>query len=691
MAMNRASHRASHPGWAGSAFLFLLLPLALLSFGCGDGTDDGDPSESAPTSAAAPKLDPTPPPLPIFEGFGDRQRLCGLDLDDDGIVGEPEDCRLCDGSTADPDGDGVDEDLIYVDCQAGTDSADCGTPENPCASIAHAWGVRADGPADGAEDIVCFRGTCRPSEPIQPSVAGVAGVVTVPAAGAAARDFERATDPTMLVGWDSDADGEYPPLDKDDVAVIDAWELEESPEGAAGETEPAAKPSASPPANRAFRLDARNDRLEMAHFTVRGHGTFSESKKSGFLELGPSQGSLEHVELHDLHLVDINRARVTSSEVSTVSLFTGKTRVSWLWMHDIWAPRNGGWFVRGPGSEVAVEGQDAGPFRFEHLAVTAQGCDFDHCQQGASFTAFHLWGYLSGIEILSSDFDANVGAWQPKPKGGPTGARFALVAQCSRDWTIRHNRIRDFKNALRVQGWAERYCDNEKARTVDDVLFDRNRVENSYAPWASGDMAIYVSEGGDDPAETVEDLTITHNVLSSPVGWEACIWIDGGNEASTPPGRIVVANNTCMADIDYHGAIVVGDTAGRVSAHRHARIELRNNLVTGLGSGDPVLRFTYVPGRLVLDNNRYDPLGVYSWQGEDLADLAAWQQATGADTESRACLPDLEDPETGQLAPTASDTCTQGGAVIEGVPAHDFDGASRPSEGAWAVGAYEPR
>ena len=85
-----------------------------------------------------------------------------------GIPGEPEDCNVCNGGTADGDADGSASDQIYVSCAAdafpgqpvGFDHPGCGAPGDPCASLSYAFSTIADGPGDGAEDIVCFRNTC---------------------------------------------------------------------------------------------------------------------------------------------------------------------------------------------------------------------------------------------------------------------------------------------------------------------------------------------------------------------------------------------------------------------------------------------------------------------------------------------------------------------------------------------------
>src|SRR6185436_15174352 len=99
---------------------------------------------------------------------GYQSRACGFDMNRNGVFGEAADCNVCDGTTTDPDGDGVKEDLIYVNCGTGSNTTSCGSPSNPCKTIAYAWGTRADGPGDGAEDIICFTGICKTEENVVP-------------------------------------------------------------------------------------------------------------------------------------------------------------------------------------------------------------------------------------------------------------------------------------------------------------------------------------------------------------------------------------------------------------------------------------------------------------------------------------------------------------------------------------------
>ena len=78
--------------------------------------------------------------------------------------------------------------------------------------------VETDDNGDGAEDIICFTGTCKSDQHIQlPS--GLSTHYTRAASGNEVRDFEYPRNPMMIVGWDTDNDGKYPPFDSDDTSV----------------------------------------------------------------------------------------------------------------------------------------------------------------------------------------------------------------------------------------------------------------------------------------------------------------------------------------------------------------------------------------------------------------------------------------------------------------------------------------
>lgn len=603
------------------------------------------------------------PSGPQPRGYISRQ--CGFDMNRDGVFGGAGDCNVCDGVTADPDGDGVSEDQIYVDCDTGTNNGSCGGPGNPCRTITYAWGTRADGPGDGAEDIICFRGTCR-EEMITPGVSGLPGTYTVPASGSQARDWQYPADPTMLVGWDSDNDGRYPPRDANDTAIL---------EGSGGLT-------------RAFFISLGNSRLEMGHFTVKDYGRFTTSSNSGWLDFGSSAGNIDHLYFHDLDLLNINRDRSSDSEVSAISFFSGVSRLHWLAFQNLNFTNTGSWFVRGAGQ---VTPPDDGPFRWQNISLTAHGCDVGTCGSGAGTPGFKVWSYMSGFEVLDSMWDANVAAWQPTTVGGPSGARFITVAQCIQDWVIRNNEVRDYKNTLDVQGYAETFCDGLGiARPVDQVVFDGNIVRNTYAPWLFGDYGIRIKDGGAVAGESVGSVTISNNFFSSTVGWESAIWSFPGHQTLPLSGTIVIANNTFYGDINRHGAVVIGNVEGSDQPFVQQHYIIKNNLFAGLGTNDHNVVTTYAPTLWDADFNVFDDNGVFTWQGNEIASLATWKATTGGDASTTTCTPKLVAGAIGNFHLSATDTCAKDAATELGqVTDRDVDNEARGEDGAWDIGADE--
>lgn len=638
-------------------------------------------------SCGSPELQVRPAPSQPVIGY--QARACGFDLNDNGRIGEADDCRVCDGQTRDPDGDGVEEDLFYVDCGAGIDSADCGSPDRPCATIEHAWSHRADGGSDGAEDIVCFRGRCSP-DVLTPASSGAPGVRRQPPTGSQDRELELPTNPTLLVGWDVDGDGEYPPYDSDDEAVLDGRGL-----------------------SRAFYLGAGNSRLEMAHFSVADYGRFSDVERSGFVHFGERGGlRADHLYFHDLELSGINQDQPAQGHRIVFNFFTGGTNFHHLAFVNLKLTDVGGFMVRGsgpyrPGTDG--EGGNDGPFRWQNLSVTAHGCDHssETCRQGggSAFIGWKLWGWIDGIEILDSHFDANVGAWEPKPMGNG-GALWINATQCSRGWTIRNNRVLDFKVGVEVQGGNGAYCGYDTRndppkwmpRRTGDVVIDRNVLFNTYGPWRRGDYGILL-KGGDDVNRTVDDVRVTNNVVASTDGFDACIYVGVGH-ASKPlagehPGTIEIYSNTCW------GTRAEGRSTGLEVAKLPVvntpaeRLRIRNNLFTGLKSGDYAMRFRYRPSELVLSHNVASPASRFALGPKRVADWSGLAALLATDDRpfelfSRSCEPAFVDPQAGDFHLASTECGGEGGGNLSFWLHEDFEGDPRPEGGAWAVGADEP-
>lgn len=593
---------------------------------------------------------------------GYQARPCGLDMNRNAILGEPEDCRVCDGTTLDPDYDGVLEDMLYIDCDVGIDNALCGSPAAPCRSIQYAWNTRADGPDDGAEDILCFRGTCLTEENTTSGHSGVPGHYIRPRQGSEARDWEYPSNPTMLVGWDSDADGQYPPYDQDDVAVLDG-----GPNALA----------------RAFHINhnGRKSYTEMAHFTARDYGRYALGETVvGFIQIGRYGPVSSHGYLHDLQLERINRGRSSGSATTVINLFRGGTQPQWWAFENINVVETASWVIRGSAQDSAEK--ENGPYRFKNFSVSVHGCPYSQCGRTAATTVMKLWGYVSRIEVLDSIFDLRPDVWEAG--GNPSNG--ISPAQCSRDWTIRNNEFIDFQRALNLQVTAEDACDAVDGRTVDDVVFDRNIWFNTH-DWGSGDTGIKI-EAGHSLKETAEDLYITNNVFFSTDPIAACFWSDAGNPNGPNVGTIHFVGNSCIADIDRFGAVLLGENTELITFYPQQNYVIKNNLFTGISSGGMNVLAEHRPENLQSDNNIFDPDASFQWTTVNLSSLAEWQNFTDGDTNSRNCVPTFKSSDDFHLHLT--DTCAvDRGAPLAGVAETDVEWQPRGLGDGWDIGADE--
>lgn len=586
--------------------LALVVALGLAASTCGGGGGGGSPASApAPTEPDVPEPSaPVVPPAPWPDdaapaeplgGVGYEARACGFDLNGNGVRGEPDDCRVCDGTTTDVDANGVEDRVVYVDCNSGGGD---GTSTRPYGSIAQAMSS-FDSAATDAIQVVCFRGVCE--ETIVPSVSGAMGTSSL-------EGFDRARFPFLLVGWDSDGDGSYPPFDLDDDAVLD---------GSAG-------------IDFAIVNDRAESRLEIAHFTARGFGGGCPSE-AGFLQPARGGPAVTHVNVHDVELLDISRGCSAGSGRSVFFLFVEGSPLSFFSVTNVLIADYGGYAVRGSG----VGERTLGPYRFDHLTVRPQG------PPGGFAHGIKLWDYIDGIDVLQSVFDANPADWQPCASrldvDGCEPTYAVTAAQCSRGWTIRGNEFRDWKYAIGVQPDAgSAFC---RSRDMDGISIDRNVIIADYEPWRFGDVGIRIDAGA---GATVLGVDITENQLVTSVGWESCLWSNVGVDAKAQEGLVRILRNTCDGQANRYAALTLGapDGEGGEAANPQHRYEIRDNLFVDIGTVN--VNTGYEVGALVAGGNVYDPEAGFSWAHDAAGEvtqptLAEWALVSGEDTTSVAC------------------------------------------------------
>ena len=551
-------------------------------------------------------------------------RPCGFDMDRNGAIGEAPDRRVGDGKTRDPDADGVNEDILYVDADAGSDQAGDGSPGKPLKTIQQALDL-ADGPEDGAEDIVCISGTFH--EALVMRKGGVPGHYT--------RDgFQFPKNPTMIIGWDKDGDGVYPPYDQDDTAVLDgqrtlAWAI------------------------------ANQDKLshiEIAHLTIRNYGY--KEKIGGALKLFRwGTGSQSHVYIHDVEMHAINKAEKDASSKIVINFWGGP-------MTDVAIINNlvdeySSYFCRGAPPDRA------GRFRFQNNTLRMYG------MRGGSFvTGWKLWGHHRTVEILDNVLDCNAAAWRPLGHVSGVG-----VCQGTQDWMIRGNVFLDL--GITLQPFAKGF---PFERRLDNILIGRNIFRSTYSGWAWPRIGVHIQGYKDAPAhQSVEDVVIANNFFCGPAGWGAAVLCTACNGGGPQHGTIAIAGNTMLGPFAKARAAIAIEAA-QLGAYRHQRFVIKNNLIANAGDGLNVA-VDYAPQRLIADGNVYDADAGFRWNNrkhwESVA-LAAWKAATRQDVHSRRGTPLFVDPAAGDLHLAQKDSIARGAGVdiSQTVPV-DFDGQPR--------------
>lgn len=566
---------------------------------------------------------------------GYNARSCGFDLNRNGVRGEAADCRICDGITLDPDGDGTNEDLIYIDSTSGSDATGDGSSSRPYQTIAKAITV-ADGPGDGAEEILCLSGTF--NETITVTQGGVAGTYT-------ADSFLFPRHPLTIVGWDKDADGVYPPLDPDDTAVLDGqnalkWALID---------------------------DVNASYIEMAHLSVRRYRDTGVSDGGMARFLGA--GTRQYFSFHDLEVESINDGLVdndvgdrfafnisnNSGTFGHISVLNSSFRKIGATFWFVWrsTPDWVGTLIKGNTME---------------LNAAANAADFVFTRALSGFR------YEDNYATVNLDASWNVAT-----------DRFTAVtvSSCSKDATIRNNTFENFSHGLNV------FFHNPEctpSTTTDNVVFDSNRVKIAFQNYDPIIIQSAKTSGSPSNANnTTEDITITNNfILGAAPTIVSCFRSFAGNDAGANPGAITFSGNTCVGTIQNRAA---GIFTG-ANAFPEQDYTFRNNIFASATS-PYFIELGMVLSGWIADGNIYSGTGIWKWAGTDRATLAIWKAASASDSIAKQCDPTFVNPASADYHLAASDTCARDSGIdITATVPLDYDGDAR-SSAAPDVGADE--
>ena len=248
---------------------------------------------------------------------------------------------------------------------------------------------------------------------------------------------------------------------------------------------------------------------------------------------------------------------------------------------------HGSWCFRGAG-------WDGEAYRFQNNSLKFCGpskpADDEEAAPNWNYHAqgWKLWGPITGIEILDNVVDGNPRAWYSI--GGAYGV---FPCQCTQNWTIRGNVLKDLSLAISLQGDAgPPYC---QSRPLDNVVIDRNIIRNTYKWGRRGAIGISIrgntlrGKGKENWSETAttKNVIVTNNFISSTTPWKAAIFLMVGTWNKPSPGLITIAGNTLCGpfNAENSSAVLLRDDF----THMRQDIIFKNNIIAGAAAGPNIL------------------------------------------------------------------------------------------------------
>lgn len=415
---------------------------------------------------------------------GYNERACGYDMNRDGVVGFREDCHVCDGKTTDPDADGLDEDIYYVDSTSGSNNATCGTPSAPCSTVTYAVNTRANGPSVGQEDIICIFGIF--DEQVTMAQSGKNETYT--------RDgFPYPKNPLLISGWDRDADGMYPPFDTDDIAVMNSANTKTRP----------------------FNPAAQNH-LEFAHMTVQSFtydviATTNAADQANFY-------------IHDLKVRDIAPG---ANAGYVVSIGDNNGGFDNLAVENLNVDDVGVGLVMGTATNMPITN-----VRVRHNSFKVRSPANDPTYSALNFES------VRELLVENNVFDGNYSAWTPAQSIAVN------IGNCMLNTVVRNNIAYEWVQLINAFLDATGCV---PAGPMDNLVVQNNymtHVGSAGSPIGIG----FRGGGANNATVSFKDIHFLSNyfIKSALSTGSACINSNIGNGGGVNPGFVEIIGNTCV-------------------------------------------------------------------------------------------------------------------------------------------------
>lgn len=301
---------------------------------------------------------------------------------------------------------------------------------------------------DLIQDVICVSGILK--EKIIPKN-GIAKTFVKPKSGNESFDFTYPAAPLLILGWDKDGDGVYPPMDKDDVAEFDGTGM-----------------------TRWFAPSTAISNVEVAHLTVRNTAKWQTGMPVDGNYLVEGQGS-KNIYMHDIEVYDFLRGNCKQSNNHIFAGWSNRVAENFA-VENFMCSNCSGYIQRGSHGKKNI--------RYKNLTITSApgtagdsaGCTASNTASRVVASGFKIWGLADFYEVIDSKFDANLGAYKSHPNGSGVFGFNDNV----QDVFLKNNLVIDYTSLFVSQPNADDSSLSCKGRFTNRVLLEGNEYQANY-------------------------------------------------------------------------------------------------------------------------------------------------------------------------------------------------------------------